>query len=292
VRAALGLVREGRVYDLGVPYDRASYKWPGHSPGEIITFRSPAGVQTQGDLPFAVDPATNSSHAAWVSAALFISDNVATQIDGFGHFYEGDPAHAYNGFLADEITGDFGLLRLGVETIPPIVAPATLVDVAGFMGMEHLPKDFAVGPDLIRQVLAWQGVDIEPLDVVLLRYGAAGMWVKGEGVGANHDDTNRVNTAGINVSAARWLVEEKGALMVGADDVDLEHGPATEQLPEGTSFNPVHNYLLVRQGVHILEFHYLEELAAEKAYKFAYVLGVNKIKGTTAGTVQRPIGIV
>ncbi|HEY8477189.1 MAG TPA: cyclase family protein, partial [Chloroflexota bacterium] len=67
--------------------------------------------------------------------------------------------------------------------------------------------------------------------------------------------------------------------------------PPTEQLPDGTSFNPVHVYLLVRQGVHILEFQNLEEVAADKTYKFAYVLGVNKIKGAAAGTVLRPIGL-
>jgi hypothetical protein len=48
----LKLVTQGKTYDLGLPYDRYSYKWPGHSPGEIISFRSPHGVRTQKDLPF------------------------------------------------------------------------------------------------------------------------------------------------------------------------------------------------------------------------------------------------
>jgi hypothetical protein len=50
-------------------------------------------------------------------------------------------------------------------------------------------------------------------------------------------------------------------------------------------------YLLARQGVHILEYHNQEDLAADEVYKFAYVLGVNKIKGATAGTALKPIGI-
>src|SRR6266542_3890191 len=41
--AALRLADRGKVYDLGVLYDRTSYKWPGHSPGEIISFRTPEG---------------------------------------------------------------------------------------------------------------------------------------------------------------------------------------------------------------------------------------------------------
>ena len=30
------LATQGKVYDLGVTYSRRSYKWPGHSPGEIV----------------------------------------------------------------------------------------------------------------------------------------------------------------------------------------------------------------------------------------------------------------
>src|SRR5689334_1734871 len=45
--AALRLVKQGKTYDLGVTYDRTSYKWPGHSPAEIISFRTPEGVKRQ-----------------------------------------------------------------------------------------------------------------------------------------------------------------------------------------------------------------------------------------------------
>jgi hypothetical protein len=53
----------------------------------------------------------------------------------------------------------------------------------------------------------------------------------------------------------------------------------------------VHVYLLGQQGVHIGEFHNLEELARDRVYKFAYVLRPNKIKGNVAGTVQRPLAL-
>ena len=54
---------------------------------------------------------------------------------------------------------------------------------------------------------------------------------------------------------------------------------------------PVHNYLLIRQGVHIGEFHNLEELARDRGYEFAYVGTTNKIKGTAAGFALRPIAL-
>ncbi len=51
------------------------------------------------------------------------------------------------------------------------------------------------------------------------------------------------------------------------------------------------NVGLIQQGVHIAEFHDLEELARDRVYQFCYVSSVNKIKGTTAGFTLRPIAI-
>jgi hypothetical protein len=289
---ALSRVEKGKAYDLGLAYDRRSYKFEGHNEGEIISFRTPDGLNTQKDIDFVTSQEDNSLNTAWASNALFISDNVSTQIDSFGHIYEGSPPHAYNGFLSEDIQGDFGLLKLGADTIPPIVAPATMIDVAKSVGEDPLPESFGIGPDRLQEALDKQGVDIDPLDVVLVRTGTAGVWLKGDGVGANNADVAKPDSAGLTVSGAKWLVEEKGALAVGTDTSGIEQLPPSEQLDDGTSFNPVHVYLLARQGVHILEYHNQEDLAEDEVYKFAYILGVNKIKGTAAGTVLRPIGVV
>src|SRR5215470_17188614 len=99
--AALALATRGEVFDLGLTYSRRSFKWPGHSPGEIITFRSPDGVHRMQD-PDAPPPEKNTDHVYWHSAALFISDNVATQIDGLGHITEGLDFHWYNGFTESD----------------------------------------------------------------------------------------------------------------------------------------------------------------------------------------------
>jgi kynurenine formamidase len=290
---AISNVKEGTVYDLGLAYDRRSYKFVGHSSGEIMSFRTPEGLLLNpGDKELAFVEEENSLKTTWASNALFISDNVATQIDSLGHIYEGDPPQTYNGYRSEEIQSDFGLLKLGADTIPPIVAPATMIDVAASEGQDPLPESFAIGPDQLQKALDEQGVDIDPLDVVLVRTGTGAVWLDGSGVGANNDEVAKSDTAGLTVSAAQWLVEQKGALAIGTDTSGIEVLPPTEQLEEGTSFNPVHIYLLARQGVHILEYHNQEALAEDQVYKFAYILGVNKIKGTAAGTVLRPIGIV
>ena len=40
-----------------------------------------------------------------------------------------------------------------------------------------------------------------------------------------------------------------------------------------------------------LEYQNQEGLAEDEVYEFAYMLGVNEIEGTAAGTVLRPIGL-
>ena len=81
--------------------------------------------------------------------------------------------------------------------------------------------------------------------------------------------------------------------MLGSDTLGLEYvppKPADTQAVGGT-FNPVHVYLLVQQGVHILEFNNLERLAADRIYEFAYILTSNAIRGNVAGTALRPLAL-
>ena len=284
VLEAIALIKQGKVYDLGINYDRTSYKWPGHSPGEIISFRTPEGVKRQQDLAFTASRA-NPAQLAWHSCALFINDNVATQIDSLGHITTGADDHWYNGFKETDWGGNFGIRKADASTIPPIVVQAVLVDVAGQKGVEALEGGTAITPEDLQAALERQGVDIRPGDAVLVRTGTLRYW--GD-AGSDHRKLKAHDTAGINLAAARWLVEEKGAILVGSDTSGLEVAPA----PAGsTSFIPVHEYLLVEQGVHVAEFHYLEELAAERVYRFCYVAATNKIKGSTAGFTMRPIAL-
>jgi len=288
--AALRVATQGRVYDLGITYDRTSYKWPGHSPGEIISFRTPEGVKRQGDLPPLVTD--NPTKTAWHSCALFMNDNVATQIDGLGHATEGDDDHWYNGFVEKDWGGNWGPRKCDASTIPPIVARGVLIDVAGCKGVDALPSNTMIGPAELQAALAKQGTKLAPGDIVLVRTGTLRHW--GE-TGSDHAKVGQHDSAGINLEAAKWLVEEQGALMICSDTSGLEYGPKeadTKAYREKyKSFMPVHNYLLIQQGVHIGEFHNLEALAADKVYEFCYVALTNRIKGSTSGFTMRPVAI-
>ncbi len=286
--AALGTVTQGKVFDLGVTYDRDSFKWPGHSPGEIMTFRSPEGVKRQGDFA----PAMQSSRGTtWHSCALFINDNVATQIDGLCHAVEGDDNHWYNGFKEEDWGGDWGPRKCDATTIPPIIARGVLIDVAGFKGARALPPHYKITVDDLQMSLSRQQTELRPGDVVLVRTGAIQFWqdLKDRELLAAHD------SAGLSLAGAKWLVEQNGSMMIGTDTSGLEYVPAEEDAAEYYeqygSFIPVHNYLLIEQGVHIAELHYLEDLAETKTYEFCYICTTAKIRGTTAGFALRPIAL-
>jgi kynurenine formamidase len=282
--AALSLAKTGEVFDLGLTYSRRSFKWPGHSPGEIITFRSPDGVHRMQDAD-APPLASNSDLVLWHSAAMFISDNVATQIDGLAHITAGPDYHWYNGFKESDWGGDWGPRKCDAATIPPIIARGVLVDVAAFKNLDALPGHTRITRKDLEDTLAWEGVSLSPGDVVLVRTGTGRFW--GED-GADHAKISSHDSAGVDLEGTKWLVADQGAIMVGSDTSGYEVNPAPDS--PGTGL-PVHRYLLVDQGVHLGEFHYLEGLSKARAYTFCYVATVNKIKGAAAGFALRPLAL-
>lgn len=282
--AALALAKKGEVFDLGLTYSRRSFKWPGHSPGEILTFRSPDGIRRMKDAD-APPVAENADKVFWHSAALFLSDNVATQIDGLAHITAGDDDHWYNGFKESEWGGDWGPRKCDGPTIPPIIARGVLIDVAAYKKIDALPGHTVITTQDLKDALAWEGVRLRPGDVVLVRTGAARFW--GED-GADHTTIAEHDSAGPDLRATRWLVEDQGALMVGSDTSGYEVSPAPGK---NATVIPVHRYLLVDQGVHIGELHNLEGLSRARAYTFCYSATVNKIRGTAAGFALRPLAL-
>ncbi len=289
--AAFQSIKQGEVYDLGVAYDRTSYKWPGHNPGEIISFRTPEGVKRQGDSPALVTQ--NPSQTAWHSCAVFVNDNVATQIDGLGHATEGEDNHWYNGFREQDWGGNWGLRKCDATTIPPVIARGVVIDVAGYKGVEALPANYAISIEDIQGALKKQATQLRVGDVVLVRTGTLRFW-GGSGTDAD-GKIKEHDSAGINLESAKWLVEQNGAMMIGSDTSGLEYAPRDEDTEayrkKYKSFMPVHNYLLITQGVHIGEFHNLEELARDRVYEFCYFATTAKLKGTASGFALRPIAV-
>ncbi len=147
------------------------------------------------------------------------------------------------------------------------------------IGLEALPGRCSIFAQELQQALAAQRVEIKVGDAVFIRPGTLRYW--GES-GADNAKLVEHDSAGISLEAAKWLVEQKGAILIGADNSGLE----TLSWEPG-EFYPAHAHLLVQQGVYIGELHYLEELAKDQGCEFLDTCTTNNVKGTTVAFTLR-----
>jgi kynurenine formamidase len=75
-------------------------------------------------------------------------------------------------------------------------------------------------------------------------------------------------------------------MLVGADNSAVEISPN----PDSQLAGPVHQILLVVNGIHLLENLKLDELAARRVHEFALIVEPLKIQGGTGSTVA-PIAL-
>src|SRR5262249_25070743 len=148
--------------------------------------------------------------------------------------------------------GNFGVRKCDVTTIPPIITRGVMIDVAGMRKVNALPAHYRITVEDLKATLEKQKTTLRPGDTARGPPGAPKYWGKN---GSDHEKIGQHDSAGIDLAAAKWLVEQQGAILIGSDTSGLEHGPGPKDKP---AFIPVHRYLLVEQGVHIGEFHFLE----------------------------------
>jgi kynurenine formamidase len=277
IRQALGHVREGRVYDLDCGRWHGMPVWSGHPVFQVLTYRTPRGVHTQGDHDHWMG--ANDVNFGWHSDLVMGSVHSGTHIDALCHITCGPDNHFHGGVSSDTALGDFGPLEHDATRIPSIIARGVLIDVARHRGVDALPAHDPIGRDELEATLAEQNSEIRPGDVALVRTGYVSGWPDPDFVEAHEQ-------AGIDIEAALYLAE-RGVVAVGADTEALEVLPS---IVEGNP-HPVHIALLIERGIHIIEMVNLEELARDGAHEFAFVCLPLKIAGAT-GSMVRPVAIV
>ena len=95
----------------------------------------------------------------------------------------------------------------------------------------------------------------------------------------------QAGSPGIGVAAAEWLARQD-PMLVGSDNTAVEISPN----PNPQLAGPVHQIMLVINGIHLLENLKLDELAARQVYEFALIVEPLKIQGGTGSSVA-PIAI-
>jgi kynurenine formamidase len=256
-RSALGLVHEGRVYDLGRVLDEQSPVFPGRYFRQTL-------VTTAHHANEAMPVGQNRVN--WVTEIVTGTQQLGTHLDALSHLQIGD--RGYNGWRLADLAGPAGMRRLGVETVPQIVTRGLLVDVS------HR----APGAGDVITLADVAGLEPEPGDAVLFHTGWGDRW--------DDPDAYLDGEPGPGYDVAEWLVEH-GVALTGCDT--WSYGPVPAEDPERPFDVP--QMLNVRHGVFVVENLDTADLAGDGVREFALILTHPKLRGAT-GAWTSPIAIV
>lgn len=263
VLQAAELIQTGKVYSLGIETAENSPAY-GRRTYNIDIVASGANVEVGRDVVTSNDERVTTSFG------------IGSQIDGLGHLGIGN--QYYNGLTSAEIVRDDGLAELGTHTIPPIVTRGVLLNMADFYGVDIVEEGTAFNRAEIDAAAQAQGVEIRQGDVVLFYTG----WMQLLDV----DNERYISSEpGPGVEGAQYLAD-LGVVAVGSDTPAVEVRPFEVQ---GRSF-AVHQTLLAKNGVYLLESMNTAELAADGVHEFMFVLGQPKFKGAVQAVIN-PIAI-
>jgi kynurenine formamidase len=201
---------------------------------------------------------------------------VGTQFDGFAH--QTHESSMYNCFKVEETATRNGFTRLGVEKVGALITRGVMIDVAALKGVDTLPDTYEITVKDLEQALQRQNLKLHPGDAIIIHTGWSKLWAK--------DNARYVKSCpGVGLAAAEWLAKQD-PMLLGADNWPVEVAPN----PDPQLSLPVHQLMLVVNGIHLLENMKLDELAARKIYEFAFIVQPLKVKGGSGSTVA-PIAI-
>ncbi|MEM7469234.1 MAG: cyclase family protein [Pseudomonadota bacterium] len=265
VLEAAKLIKTGKTYALGVPTGPESPAYPPR-------FYSMTILQL-GDgtgSPWGANKLTGNDDL------MYTWMGVGSQIDGLGHI--GVEHVYYNGTPAKEFVNNKGLTKFSTHELPPIVTRGVLIDMAAHLGKPMLDPGTAFNEDEIKAAASKQGVAIEKGDVVLFHTG----WL-------NKADMDTAafmkGEPGPGVGGAKYLAS-LDVVAVGSDSWGVEAVPFET---EGQVF-PVHQELLAKNGIYLLENMDTRELAKDKAWEFLFVLGQPRFVGSVQAIIN-PVAI-
>jgi kynurenine formamidase len=201
---------------------------------------------------------------------------VGVQFDGFAHQTIGDSM--YNCVKVDEVATRSGFTKLGIEHVGALMTRGVLIDVAAMKGVAMLPDTYPITIDDLQSALQRQKLTLQPGDAVIVNTGWGRLW--------DTDATRYLKTnPGLTTAAAEWLVKQD-PMLVGIDNGPVGVTPD----PDPQLNNPVHQIMLVVNGIHLLENMKLDELAGKQVHEFALIVQPLKILGATGSTVA-PIAV-
>ena len=273
VLRALKVVKTGRVYRLShLIHNEMPVRASLHGPFSYFTSQ-----RVYDHRPPLREPTLNKFGAA--IGRLEMADHAATHLDSLNHIAADN--RFYNGVDAFEVTTPRGTLKLGIETTPPIVTRGIMIGVPSLYKEEILAKGHAVTPDEVERFLSEKGLTVERGDAVFVYTGLSKLWMEPARYNEHWE-----SSPGIGYELAKWL-DRMEVCASGADTPSSEVSP-----PElkGTRL-PVHQYLITKCGIRLIDNLKLDELARDAVHEFLFVCSPLPIKGGTASPVA-PLAVV
>jgi hypothetical protein len=260
VLEAANLIQTGKVYSLAVELNS---KWPAIR-GRAIKLDVTATTSPLGPNKLTAHDDKLTTHMA-----------LGTSVDGLAHV--GIDFRYYNGLKEEDIFTPNGLKKLGLHAVPPIVTRGILLDMARYFGVKRLAVGTEFNSREIEAAANMQGINIGKGDVVLFHTGWMDML---------ESDPERYMSEqpGLGKNGAQYLADA-GVVLVGSDSRTLEVQPYADD-----EVAPVHQILLAKNGVYILEHVKTEELAVDQVYEFLFVMAAPKIEGSVQSIVH-PVAI-
>lgn len=251
VLAGIATVTEGRVFNLNLPLD--AFDPP------LISHRGLPKHQIFGLNAFHRDDRIDN-----------FFPQASTQIDSLRHFAHPDQGF-YNGHMVDE--GESSERALGIQTVAGrgIVGRAVLIDMARYYQHLQSPLKYSEAtqitvPDL-DSALQWQGTDLQPGDILLIRTGWLGH------ARQSNAAAQGIRSVGLAQSeeTAAWIWD-RGLSLVAADNIALEAWPVNSPvlttnaelsgaLEVSSHTGMLHRILIPLLGLSIGELWDLDELA-------------------------------
>ena len=244
--AAAQLVKQGKVFDLGIPFG-ADGPQPGGGRINPVLLMSETGRDQ--NFPGAFHYADDY---------VFMPLQAASQWDGLAHVFYDD--QLYNGFPASDVT-PHGAHHCSIDKqAKGIAGRGVLLDIARLKGVDWMEGGQAVTADDLEAASQQQGVRVGSGDILLFRTG----WRK-KFVTEKNPLEFMSSEPGLNLSCCDWLAEHEVAAVCSDNwAIKVLPGEVDEELL------PVHMVCIRDMGMTLGEILDLDELAADGTYEFFF----------------------
>jgi kynurenine formamidase len=238
---AAQLVKTGKNFDLGMPFDKDGPFLPGGfriNPVHVMTFM-PSDTASAADGMITADD------------MVIMGLQAATQWDSLAHVgYDG---RFYNNVPAGAVSNIAGATRNSfAKAVGHLISRGVLLDIARLKGVDRLADSYEVTSADLSAAEERQGVRVGSGDILLVRTGSYKWFLEGDKahfMGAE---------PGLGLDSCRWLREREVAALA-LDNWACEVWPS----PIAGASIPFHQVVIRDMGLTLGEMFNFEDLAAD-----------------------------